>query len=161
MRMRARAVKLAVGLVAVCVSASCAWAGRYVYVEVFCNNPLEVPADARPADKNAPKLLSDPPRPPLVCRYYSNVVFAGQYQPLEFARESKGRPAEELEEEARIKNEASNSFDTSGGDRPCRYKTVKVIAMSASREEAQRVRDTFIDSARANHQCVGTFDLLY
>lgn len=148
-------------LFGVCLAAGRAWAGRYVYVEVSCNNPLEVPANARPADKNAPKLMSDPPRPPLVCDYYSNVFFAGQYQPLEFARERKGRPAEELEEEARIKKEAGTAFETSGGDRPCRYKTVKVIAMSESREEAQRVRDGFIESAKARRQCVGTFEILY
>lgn len=154
-------VRVGVGvLLGVCLVASPARAGRYVYVEVFCNNPYEAPADARKPDKNAPKLMSDPPRPPLVCRYYSNVIFAGQYQPLEFAREGK-RAAEEMEEETRIKTEASTSFDTSGGDRPCKYKTVKVIAMFESREQAQRSRDTFVESARASQQCVGTFELLY
>lgn len=159
--MRAGQGAVILGLFGVCMSASPAAAGRYVYVEVFCNNPLEVPADARPPDKNAPKLMSDPPRPPLVCTYYSNVVFAGQYQPLEFAREGKGRPAEEIAEEARIKAEASTSFDTSGGERPCRYKTVKVVGMSESRDEVQRIRDKFIETSRANRQCVGTFEILY
>src|SRR5262245_11046703 len=74
-----------------------AWAGEYVYVEVFCNNPHEVRADAPRPDPKAPKLLSDPEKPPLVCRYFSNVVFAGRFRPREFAGDGPA-PQEQVQE---------------------------------------------------------------
>src|SRR5262245_18145663 len=103
---------------------SSAAAGQYVYVEVFCHNPQEYKADAPRPNPNAPQLLSDPPEPPLVCRYFSYVIYAGRFRPQGLAGGGGMAPQEQVQESAAITKAASEAFDLHVR-KPCKYKQVK------------------------------------
>ena len=147
-------------LMAALLFAAPASAGEYVYVEVFCNNPVEVRADAPRPDPNAPKLLSDPEKPPLVCRYFSNVVFAGRFRPREFAGDGPA-PQEQVQESAAITKAAGEAFDIHVR-RPCKYKQVKIGGAYDTREEAEKSRDLWLRSYSSGADgCADAFSFMY